>query len=182
MRGEGGVYDTRSARASWRTDPEFFAGVDRRFRFGLDAAANASNALTVKYLSDSLHADWCAESAGRPVWSNPPFNLLGGVRGFVAKASLEGRHVTVAMLIPASRDCAWYADYVHTTAAEVWDIEGRLHYCDENGVRQRNVMFASMLVVWIPGMRGEAPIYAGMLDRRGRPAPRDRARWSLPPS
>ena len=61
--------------------------------FGLDAAASHGHAAAAKYYTaddDALQQDWASDSAGRPVFMNPPFTA-GNAEEFIKKAYGESQ-------------------------------------------------------------------------------------------
>jgi phage N-6-adenine-methyltransferase len=92
------------------TDPSFFAEIDKRFGFTLDAAASHRNAKCERYFTredDGLAMAW----TGQRVWCNPPYSGLGR---WLEKAWLESeRCPVIVMLLPANRtEQRWWQTYV----------------------------------------------------------------------
>jgi phage N-6-adenine-methyltransferase len=95
-----------------RTPRELFDVLGAEFRFTMDAAASADNALLPRYCDrfhDGLHSSW----AGERVWCNPPYSAIPD---WVTKASGEitnGACQLVVMLLPADRtEQPWWQDIV----------------------------------------------------------------------
>lgn len=93
------------------TPPEIFEPLHARFRFTLDAAANAANAKCAKFFTreqDGRMQSW----KGETVWCNPPYSNL---RSWVEKAWHEMlvNEVTTVMLLPANRcEQPWWHDFI----------------------------------------------------------------------
>lgn len=94
-----------------RTPRELFDRLHARYRFTLDAAASADNALLPKFYdieTDGLAQSW----AGETVWCNPPFS---NIPAWVWKAFLEVANgcLGIVMLVPADRtEQAWWQDWI----------------------------------------------------------------------
>jgi phage N-6-adenine-methyltransferase len=127
-----GALDTVDDRG---TDPEFVAGLERRFGkpFTLDVAAAAHNAQCTEFYTlqwDGLTLPW----HGR-VWCNPPYS---GLSAWLEKAWTEwntGCPEFIAMLLPANRtEQAWWQDYVEpyrdreTSPLSVEFLRGRMRF------------------------------------------------------
>jgi site-specific DNA-methyltransferase (adenine-specific) len=130
----------------WETPPDLFQALDDEFRFQLDVAASAGNALYAQYFfedMDGLRFDW--HTRVRSVWCNPPYGMQIGK--WVRKAFQESRSgVTVVMLIPARTDTRYWHDYV-MRASEIRLIRGRLRFSGAT----INAPFPSAVVVFRPG-------------------------------
>jgi phage N-6-adenine-methyltransferase len=95
------------------TDLEFFARMEARFHFTIDAAAAAHNAKCERYYdreANGLEQPWADER----VWCNPPYS---DIRAWVAKAWNEWwadfRPNLIVMLLPANRtEQGWWQDLV----------------------------------------------------------------------
>jgi phage N-6-adenine-methyltransferase len=91
-----------------RTPVSLFAERHTLFRFTVDAAANAENALLPRFWSredDGLVQSW----RGERVWCNPPYS---NIRPWVRKAA-EGGAALVDMLLPANRtEQRWWQEYI----------------------------------------------------------------------
>lgn len=125
-----------SKREDWGTPAWLFDELDDCFKFDLDAAASADNALCRRYISkdrDALHpaTPW----DGQRIWVNPPYGR--GLFDWVQRAyqeSLRPGCPMVALLLPVRADTKWFHNYVypaclgyHATGSVIW-IDGRLTF------------------------------------------------------
>lgn len=96
-----------------RITPQWlFDELNAKWRFTIDAAANASNTKCDSYFDlrcDGLRQPWTAER----VWCNPPYS---NIHAWVAKAFyeiLDGGCEAVVMLLPANRtEQRWWQEYI----------------------------------------------------------------------
>ena len=142
-----------SADSTWTTPPEFFAELDKEFKFTLDAAALSASTLVpdnwfgpdhiLPHRRDALALEWNWISEGGPAWLNPPYGRV--IKDWVAKADYESKQgLTVVCLVPARTDTNWWWDScIHH---EVRFIKGRLKFGGQKG----SAPFPSAVVV----MRG----------------------------
>jgi phage N-6-adenine-methyltransferase len=106
--GDSGALDDVDDR---RTPRKLFERWNEEFRFTVDAAANADNALLPKFWSiadNALGLSW----EGERVWCNPPYSDLAP---WVAKALHQTRLdcPLVVMLLPADRtEQPFWQDYI----------------------------------------------------------------------
>lgn len=185
MSAQGPTRRAAVTRDDWSTPWPLFAALDREFQFTLDAAADQHNRkcerwlegphneprqcfycadrpdLTLccvchgtKVLADctcGLCADWLEHT----VFLNPPYGR--GLENWIRKAreaSLAG--ATVAVLLPANTDTAWFA-MVFTGAAEIRFLSGRVNF---EGSTSTNTG-GSMVAIYrppIPGTFGPRPL------------------------
>jgi site-specific DNA-methyltransferase (adenine-specific) len=125
------VFENRfkSTRQDWNTPKSLFDPLNNEFKFTLDAAASADNALAPKFfteLDNSLQQDW----GQHIVWLNPPYGSTSKLSSWVQKSyhsSLSG--ATVTMLIPARTNTVWFHDLC-LRHAEVRFIKGRPKFGD----------------------------------------------------
>jgi phage N-6-adenine-methyltransferase len=113
--------------------------------------ASASNHKCRRFFTeadDGLAQDWGREVA----WCNPPYGRHGGgIAAWMAKAASASRAgATVVCLVPSRTDTAWWHESV-MKAAEVRLVRGRLAFGDA----KTNAPFASAIIVFRPGHRGE---------------------------
>lgn len=112
-----------SASDDWATPPDFFALLDAEFHFTLDVCASAGNAKCEDYYTSE--DDGLAQPWSGICWMNPPYGEVIGQ--WMAKAHAEGdRGVTVACLVPARTDTAWW--WNHARHGEVRFVRGRLRF------------------------------------------------------
>jgi len=114
-----------------RTPRWLFARINEQFKFTVDAAAAAENALCERYWTketDGLKQDW----TGCRIWCNPPYSR-GQLRQWIQKAS-DSAAVSV-LLIPG--DCSTVASQLAlATATEICFLNQRLRFDDEgNGAK-----------------------------------------------
>lgn len=84
----------------WATPPEFFQKLHQEFRFTLDGAAEADNALLPRFHDEPL---WDPQAwEGERVFCNPPWS---NIPPFVELAA--GADVAV-LLVPARTNCRWF--------------------------------------------------------------------------
>lgn len=133
---------------AWRTPPSLFRRLDQRCHFGLDAAADETNALCPAYLTardNALIQSWGVRSGWQPVWLNPPYDQAGA---FIAKARREGWLVPVVCLVPARTDTAWWQR--HGSRARIYLLPGRLRFGGRGA--GNTAPFPSALVSFAPGV------------------------------
>ena len=118
-----------SLSAEWETPWDLFDNLNREFRFTLDPAATAENALCEKYYTareNGLEQDW----SGEAVFLNPPYGREVGkwVEKAYEEANKQKRErAIVVLLLPARTDTRWFHDYV-LRANEIRFIRGRLKF------------------------------------------------------
>ncbi len=106
----------------WRTPPELFARLNRRFQFDYDAFASHENALCDDYSTvDGTHdcGDWFPEFNGltfpwdgHRVFMNPPYTR-GLIEQCVEKAFNERDNAAIIVaLIPAATETRWFQRYI----------------------------------------------------------------------
>ena len=136
-----------SATDQWATPIDFFAQLDKEFRFNLDPCADDLNHKCEKYFTreqDGLSQNW----GGCRVFCNPPYGR--DICKWVKKSYEEGHkeNTLVCLLIPARTDTKYFHDYI-LNRAEVRFIPGRLKF----GGSKNAAPFPSMLVIYrAPGM------------------------------
>lgn len=127
----------------WFTPPDFYAELDREFRFTFDPCPLHSE-------EDGAKRPW----SGR-VFCNPPYSKIPA---FIKRAlwHLHAGDVELAVfLIPARTDTAWFHDYIEGKA-EVRFIRGRLKF----GGSKNSAPFPSMVVVFRASKLPPLPIDA----------------------
>ena len=136
-----------SATDQWATPIDFFAQLDKEFRFNLDPCADDLNHKCEKYFTreqDGLSQNW----GGCRVFCNPPYGR--DICKWVKKSYEEGHkeNTLVCLLIPARTDTKYFHDYI-LNRAEIRFIPGRLKF----GGSKNAAPFPSMLVIYrAPGM------------------------------
>lgn len=95
-----------------RTPHELFDALNARFRFTIDVAASADNALLPRFYdreTDGLRGSWDGET----VWCNPPYS---DIPAWVRRATIHGGvggAQGVVMLLPADRtEQPWWQDWI----------------------------------------------------------------------
>lgn len=138
-----------SQTVEWATPQDFFDKVNAEFGpFTLDVCATPQNAKCAEFFTaeqDGLRQEW----APRRCWMNPPYGRVIG--DWMRKAYEESkRGATVACLVPARTDTAWWHDYaVH---GKIRFIRGRLKF----GGGKANAPFPSALIVFTENPTGQA--------------------------
>lgn len=131
-----------STTNEWATPQEYFDAINAEFAFTLDPCCTEENRKCARYFTaadDGLAKPWAPER----VWMNPPYGRAIGL--WMAKALYESHQgATVACLVPARTDTAWWHDYA--VKGEVRFIRGRLKF----GGHENNAPFPSALVVFRP--------------------------------
>ena len=153
---------TPNSHNDWWTPPELFNVLNQEFKFDLDAAASAENALCNDWIGedeDALVTPW----DGNRVWCNPPYGKGWGsdsLTHFVKRGYEQSQEIqnTVVMLRPAYTDPKYWSNFV-MKAHEVRFLKGRLQFLD-GGKSKMSARFPSVVVVfkWMPGaFYGKAP-------------------------
>ncbi len=131
----------------WATPETVVETASKEFRvnFTLDVCANAENAKCERYFdpeADGLKQSW----AGETCWLNPPYGRQIGL--WIAKAWSESHYhgATVACLLPARTDVAWFHDYCLPYADEILFVRGRIKF----GGSKNSAPFPSMLLIFRP--------------------------------
>jgi site-specific DNA-methyltransferase (adenine-specific) len=132
-----------STTDDWSTPPEFFAKLNRRYRFTLDPCATPENAKCPLYFTkeqDGLKQDWGTHR----VFCNPPYGRsLGAWVRKCFEASQRG--ALVVLFVPARTDVKWFHNWVRGKA-DVQFCRGRFKF----GGSKTNAPFPSMLAVYSP--------------------------------
>lgn len=167
-------------RDLWMTPLELFRNLTKRWRFGLDAAAEHNKLCSVYYSAedDALSRVW-SDGTGS-VWCNNPYSLT-------AKFIEHGRYQSailkrpVVFLIPVSVGVKWFHRHVAGVADEVWFFEGRVHFTNEATMEtEKSTNFESMLVCF-NGKNETGETYMGSISNVGHPSSRSRKRWYTHP-
>lgn len=135
----------------WQTPIEIFSALDVEFGFYLDAAADHSNALCARYLTEqdnALVVEW--ESYGA-IWCNPPYSAP---TPWVEKAAEQCRaqNQPVVMLLPADPSVGWFSLALQSVDEVRLITDGRLSFINaETGQPGKNGNNkGSMLLIWRP--------------------------------
>jgi len=139
-----------------------FAALAAEFDFEADVAAEERTAKVCPWYGpgspwreDALTDEPWAER-GAAVFCNPPYNRSAPVNPWVERAYQESRRgVTVAMVLPARTDTAWWQDWV-MRADEIRLIRGRLRFVDPETMEPApaSAPFPVAIVVWRPHWDG----------------------------
>lgn len=118
------------SRDEWRTPPELFRLYNDEYRFGLDAAADSSNALCDLYFSENnsaLDNEWNLQGI-KHVWMNPPFsNPLQYQFLAKAKEQSEKHNLVIVAVIPVATETERWVQ-VTSKAAEIHFLYPRVNY------------------------------------------------------
>jgi phage N-6-adenine-methyltransferase len=122
-----------SASSEWETPDDFYAVLNREFKFTRDVCATHANFKHPRFWSpedDCLTKKWSGVC-----WMNPPYGRE--ILKFIKKAAEEAvaGHATVVCLLPARTDTRWWHTYIWSDKAqkplrgvEVRFIRGRLKF------------------------------------------------------
>jgi len=141
------------SKQDYGTPSEFIEVFVRQFGgIVLDVCASPSNAIGPRYYTEEqngLAQPWASPSQGWN-WCNPPFGKCGA---WVSRAWIawENYGQRVAVLVPASVDSNWWADYVHGKAL-VFFLRGRMRF-----VGARDVYPKPLALLLYDGRRGYEP-------------------------
>ncbi len=136
-----------SARDDWRTPVDRFAKWHAEFRFTVDAAADADNALLPNCWTreaNALALSW----RGERIWCNPPFGRQIGA--WVEHAYYEtnsGGCPLAVLLVPVRSDTAWWHDHVEGKA-EVRLLRGRLRFTHPDVTHDNSAPFPCALLIY----------------------------------
>jgi phage N-6-adenine-methyltransferase len=127
----------------WATPQEFFDSVAKEFGpFDLDVCADRKNAKAPRFYTredDGLRQPWAGKC-----WMNPPYGReIGRWMQRAYEAAKQG--ASVACLVPARTDTAWWHDYA--AKGVVRFIRGRLKF----GGSKNSAPFPSALVLFNMG-------------------------------
>jgi phage N-6-adenine-methyltransferase len=128
----------------WATPINFFAAVNKVFKFTLDVCASDDNHKCNKYFTEATNG--LVQKWTGVCWMNPPYGREIGA--WIKKAhdsALEG--ATVVCLVPARTDTKWWQDYCKD--AEHLFVRGRLKFNDG----ANPAPFPSALVVFRPALK-----------------------------
>lgn len=146
----------------WRTPPEFFARVARRYGpFDLDAAATIDNRLCAAWFGpysplgeDALTTSWAiVDDVVTRAWCNPPNSLNAE---FVAKAAEEAQagRAQTTLLLPSTTDVRWWHRYIWQETGPragvlVEFLSPRVRFLRPDGLPSGQPNFGSVLVTFM---------------------------------
>ncbi|PHM37137.1 phage N-6-adenine-methyltransferase [Xenorhabdus innexi] len=146
----GGSNTPKALRDLWQTPLPLFKALNLEFKFYLDAAASAGNALCAHYFTEqdnALECDW--ESDGS-IWCNPPYSKIDP---WIKKAAIECRKQcqSIVMLVPSDTSVGWFKLALETVD-EVRLITGsRVQFVPAQQIKKGNGNTkGSMLLIWRP--------------------------------
>lgn len=163
------VVDTQTPQNEkdlWRTNTALFRLLDERFRFHLDAAASAENALCAHYYTEEDNAlvqPWYRPDDGIwRVFCNPPFSMFDQ---FLAKGNVEcDKGALCVFLVRADAlETAWWTDNIVVKTANnkgapkhhVRILVPRVPYLLPDGKKSKNPQFATAVVLMMnPALQG----------------------------
>jgi phage N-6-adenine-methyltransferase len=134
----------------WQTPLPLFKALDLEFKFKLDAAASAKNALCTNYLTErdnALKCDWVSDGA---IFCNPPYS---NPKVWIEKAAIEYQMQLqpIVMLVPSDTSVGWFKLALETVD-EVRIITGaRISFIPADlKVKGKSNTKGSMLLIWRP--------------------------------
>lgn len=140
-------------RNEWRTPPDLFALLHRRYGFTVDAAASEANHLLPRYWTaqESGLRDW----SGERVFCNPPYGSSDAaypvwLRHAQGETSAF-RCPFAALLVPFDPSTTVWRDVVDGYASDVLMLAGRVRFLRPDGRPDKAANFASAIVVYQPG-------------------------------
>lgn len=136
-------------RDCWRTPRQLFDALNKRYRFEVDAAADASNALLPSYYTrDCDTLGWLKTTLAR-AYVNPPYSdIAPWTEACYRRCAWLGAFS--ALLLPANRtQMSWWHDYA--MRGELWFFKGRIAFEPPPGVEPSSPRGNSVLVVFDPG-------------------------------
>jgi phage N-6-adenine-methyltransferase len=144
------TYQTRTenSKDDWETPITLFRPLDKIFHFNLDAAADKSNTLCVRFLTDALTERW---GVHRRVWCNPPFSMKEEFLGKALEERQKQEHI-VFLLPNNARETEWWNDMVVPYADQVINLIGRVNFLQQ-GKASKQCNFPSCLVVYRPRLQ-----------------------------
>jgi phage N-6-adenine-methyltransferase len=141
------------ASDEWSTPADFYAELDREFRFNTDAACTPANGLAAYQIYSALDTDWSDDGdySNVRVFVNPPYSRCAE---FVAKAATEAQKgCVVVLLIPSRTDTRYWHAHIWDRethrpkpGVEVRFIKGRLKF----GAGKNSAPFPSAVIVMRP--------------------------------
>lgn len=145
----------------WGTPRDFFDRYHAEFKFTIDGAAIATNALLRRYYGPLLNADdgrclgrdaLLEDWTGERVWLNPPYSMCAE---FVEKAVTECsvNDAPSCILVPARTDTKWFHEFVYYAPYNCWHpwikrvdfVKGRLKFVGAG--ESNSAPFPSVVIV-----------------------------------
>lgn len=129
-----------AGNGEWRTPPDLFAVLKRRYQFDYDAFATHENALCYRYsTADGTFAPnrfqiSDADGIAHPwldlrVWMNPPYTK-GQIEPCMEKAAAERDNAAIIVaLLPAATDTRWWHQWVQPYC-DVTFLSRRVRFID----------------------------------------------------
>jgi len=170
---------TSEKRQDWGTPRPLWLGLHQEFRFNLDAAASAENALCLDFYDGSEGLDGLVEDWENTTWCNPPYNPTGEIRRWLEKALRElARGVRSVLLIPMASSRGYFNDII-IPYTRWWTFNKRIAFVDPvPGAKRTQPKQDNVLVCFDPraderdvghqGVRDSKTgqvLWASMLDR-----------------
>lgn len=156
------AYNGHTDRDRWGTPLPLWERLHSEFGFGLDAAAEAHNALLERWIDpaqDALHVEWGPLASSRAVYINPPYSRrAGGLGRWMRRCRHQARRwgLTVVALVPAAIGSKWWT-WTHQAATAIRLLSRRLrHRHPETGEPIGGSSFGSAVVIFESARSGPA--------------------------
>uniref|UniRef100_A0A3B0MLL6 DNA N-6-adenine-methyltransferase (Dam) n=1 Tax=Arsenophonus endosymbiont of Trialeurodes vaporariorum TaxID=235567 RepID=A0A3B0MLL6_9GAMM len=140
----------KEIRDRWQTPYLIFKALDNEFNFRLDAAADKTNALCCRFISEednALEIDWSSTGS---IYCNPPYS---NILPWIHKAAKEckERVKSIVMLVPADTSVGWFKVAMETVDEVRLITGGRISFINADTGKQVNGNTkGSMLLIWRP--------------------------------
>ncbi|WP_340608040.1 phage N-6-adenine-methyltransferase [Xenorhabdus bharatensis] len=133
----------------WQTPLPLFKALNLEFKFTLDVAASAQNALCTHYLTErenALDSDWVSHGA---IWCNPPYSHI---RPWIEKAAIESQKQLqpVVMLVPSDTSVGWFKLALETVDEVRLITGGRVQFIPVEQRKRNSNTKGSMFLIWRP--------------------------------
>ena len=156
---------TDHTRDDWRTPPDLYDNLCRRFTFTGDACASDQNHLAERYFTaedDALSSNW--SKLGQFVFMNPPYSEVSRFISRARRAVEDGEVRCVVSLVPSTPDVSWFHKDALTSASELWFMRGRISFIDPVSLSPvPGNPVGSCVIVWSEGGGGWAGPRVGSL-------------------
>jgi phage N-6-adenine-methyltransferase len=144
--------------SEWRTPPDFIRLLEHKagYKFDLDAAADATNATTPRFLTGPCNetpdclCGLCSNWIGNMVWCNPPYGHTS-TAAWADKAIVEHLRdpkVSILLLLPSNTSTRWFVNLSHH--AHVKLLSPRLQFLSSSGEKAGNNRYDNALFVFGP--------------------------------